>query len=95
MQRIYDYYTPEQLQHVAFYSIPQALFLDKKFSALSTHAKLLYGLLLDRLKVSIKNGWIDENSHAYISLKLKTAGKMIECSEKNAVNYLPNWRKQA
>lgn len=88
MQRIYDYYTPELLQHIAFYSIPQTLFLDKEFSALSTHAKLLYGLLLDRLKVSIKNGWIDKDNHAYISMKLKTVSKMIECSEKKCSQLL-------
>lgn len=88
MKRNYKYYTPEQSTQFTFYNIPQALFLKEEFSILSTNAKLLYGLLLDRLNLSVKNGWIDKDNHAYISMKITTISKMVECSEKKCSQLL-------
>lgn len=88
MKKNYQYYTPEQSTQFTFYNIPQALFLKEEFSILSTNAKLLYGLLLDRLNLSVKNGWIDKDNHAYISMKITTISKMVECSEKKCSQLL-------
>jgi len=49
-----------------FYRIPKALFTDDKYKNLSTDAKVLYGLMLDRMGLSIKNNWCDAMSRVYI-----------------------------
>lgn len=49
-----------------FYRIPKLLFTEPMFKGLSSEAKILYGLLLDRMSLSIKNGWFDEEGRAYI-----------------------------
>ncbi len=50
----------------AFFKIPKQLFTDERFCGLSSYAKLLYGLMLDRMSLSEKNGWKDENGRVYI-----------------------------
>lgn len=50
----------------AFLKIPKFLFKDGRFLKLSIHAKLLYGLLLDRMSLSRKNGWVDKDGKTYI-----------------------------
>ena len=44
----------------------KALFTEKEFEGLSTDAKLLYGILLDRINLSKKNGWVDADGYVYI-----------------------------
>ena len=52
--------------------MPKILFRDIKFKNLSTDAKTLYGILLDRMGLSVKNGWLDEQGRVYIiALMLK------------------------
>ena len=50
----------------AFYRVPKLLFTTDRFWNLSTDAKMLYGLLLDRMSLSQKNGWVDEQGRVYI-----------------------------
>ena len=59
------YYGQETIQY-AFYRIPKLLVTDERFQGISTDAKLLYGLLLDRMSLSLENGWVDEENRAYI-----------------------------
>ena len=48
-----------------FYKVPKALFTEEKYRPVSTDAKMLYGLLLDRMHLSLKNGWVDKQSRIY------------------------------
>lgn len=48
-----------------FYKIPKALFTEEKYQSVFTDAKMLYGLLLDRMHLSVKNGWTDKRGHIY------------------------------
>ena len=57
----FDYFYEEQSESYAFYKIPKVLFTEEMFEGLTTDAKVLYGLLLDRVSLSKKNGWIDES----------------------------------
>ena len=50
----------------SFYRIPKALFQEPRFQNLSTDAKTLYGILLDRMSLSAKNGWLDEQGRVFI-----------------------------
>ena len=60
----------------SFYKLPKVLFSDGKYKGVSTDAKVLYGLLLDRNSLSIKNGWIDNYGRYYQYFTIK------ECKEK-------------
>ena len=46
----------------SFYRVPRLLIKDERFKGLSSDAKLLYGLMLDRMSLSMKNGWLDEEN---------------------------------
>lgn len=60
----------------SFYKLPKALFSDEKYKSITTDAKVLYSLLLDRNSLSIKNGWIDSYGRCYQYFTIK------ECKEK-------------
>ena len=67
---MYDYFYGSQSDQFAFYRIPKVLFTEERFKALSTDAKALYGILLDRMNLSGRNGWIDKKG-ACISYSLR------------------------
>ena len=62
----FDFFHGREADQYSFYRIPKLLFTDKRFSKVSLEAKLLYGLLLDRMSLSTKNGWIDKDDRVYI-----------------------------
>lgn len=60
------YFTGQEADMLTFYRVPKILIKDPYFKELSSHAKLLYGLALDKMSLSLKNGWIDGENRAYI-----------------------------
>ena len=62
---IFDYYYGDESNLFSFYRIPRQLITGDAFKRLSTDAKLLYGLLLDRMSLSAKHGWYDEQGRVY------------------------------
>ena len=73
----FDYYYKNEAEQFNFYRIPKVLFTDSRFSKLSVEAKVLYGLLLDRMSLSLKNDWIDEDGKVYIYFKLEDAQEFL------------------
>ena len=67
----FDYYYGKESEQFNFYRIPKLLFSDKRFKSVSTDAKVLYGLMLDRMSLSIKNEWIDDENRVYIYFTLE------------------------
>ena len=61
-----DYFYGQAGELFSFFRIPKALFQEQQFQNLSTDAKILYGILLDRMSLSAKNGWRDEQGRVYI-----------------------------
>lgn len=61
-----DYYYGNEAEQFTFFRIPKMLFSDKRFRNMSTDAKLLYGLMLDRMGLSMKNRWLDDHNRVYI-----------------------------
>ena len=60
MQKIqFDYFTGMEAEQYSFYRVPKVLFTEPCFKALSCEAKVLYGLMLDRMSLSVKNRWFD------------------------------------
>ena len=62
----FEYYYGTQADQFSFIRIPRILLLDEAFSTLSLSAKVLYSVLLDRMGLSMKNKWLDEENKVYI-----------------------------
>lgn len=62
----YPYFRGLEADRYSFYRVPKALIKVDLFEKMSGDAKLLYAVLLDRMNLSLKNGWQDENGNAYI-----------------------------
>lgn len=84
----FDYFYEGQADQYVFYRIPKILIVEDFFSELSTDAKLLYGLLLDRVSLSASSGWIDDQKRVYIIYTLKSIERDLHCCEKTAVKLL-------
>lgn len=61
-----DYFYGQSSELFSFYRIPKLLFQDSRFQPLSTDAKTLYGILLDRMSLSARNGWLDKAGRVFI-----------------------------
>ena len=72
-----DYYHGEEANQYNFYRIPKALFTDEHFKSMSAEAKILYGLMLDRMGLSTRNGWLDADGRVYIYFTLADAIDMM------------------
>ncbi len=71
------YFTNGDIGSFAFYRMPKALFTDPQFEPLSFEAKSLYALMLDRMCLSAKNGWTDNEGRVYIIFTVEEIGKVI------------------
>jgi len=71
------YFTAAEAGSYVFYKVPKALFTDKRYGQVSTDAKMLYGLLLDRMYLSTKNGWIDKYGRVYQYFTIKQAQELL------------------
>lgn len=89
----FDYFTKEQSDMFAFYRVPKILITSDYFEELSTNAKLLYGLLLDRVSLSSNNGWVDEQGHVYIIYTLSSIQRDMHCGDKKATRLLAELEK--
>lgn len=85
---IFDYFYTEQSDQFAFYRIPKVLITEEYFQKLSTDAKLLYGLLLDRVSLSASSGWIDEQGRVYIIYTIRSIMRDLHCGTRKAVKLL-------
>jgi len=80
-----DYFYGQAGELFSFYRIPKALFQEPRFQSLSTDAKTLYGILLDRMSLSAKNGWLDEQGRVYIIYTVREVQESLCCAEHKAV----------
>ncbi len=74
-----SYFYGKEADQYSFYKIPKLLFTDTYFKSLSVESKVLYGLMLDRMSLSVKNQWVDSEGRAYIYFSLEDYGK--RCNE--------------
>ena len=85
---VFDYFYEEQSESYSFYRIPKMLFTEEIFEALSTDAKVLYGLLLDRISLSRENGWMDDVGRVYVYYTIKSVKKSLRCANTKACGLL-------
>ena len=81
----YNYFYSQSGELFSYFRIPKALFQDSRFQQLSTDARTLYGILLDRMSLSAKNGWLDEQGRVYIIYTVREVQESLCCAEHKAV----------
>ena len=84
----FKYFYGTEADQFSFYRIPKALFTNDCFKDLSSDAKILYGLMLDRMSLSIKNQWFDEENRAYIYFSIEDIMELLNCGRNKAVKSL-------
>ncbi len=78
MQKIqFDYFTGMEAEQYSFYRVPKVLFTESCFKTLSCEAKVLYGLMLDRMSLSIKNRWLDSEDRVYIIFTVEEIAELM------------------
>ena len=80
-----DYFYGQSGELFSYFRIPKALFQDSRFRQLSTDARTCYGILLDRMSLSAKNGWLDEQGRVYIIYTVREVQESLCCAEHKAV----------
>lgn len=84
----FSYFYGEESEQFSYFRIPRLLVRSKRFKTLSTEAKLLYGLMLDRMGLSAKHGWYDELGRVYIYYTLDEIQTDLMCGHNKAVRLL-------
>ena len=79
------YFYGSEAEQYSFYRIPKVLLTDRRYKSVSMEAKVLYGLMLDRMGLSIRNGWLDSEGRVYIYFTLEDAMQMMGCGHNKAV----------
>ncbi|MCD8150505.1 MAG: replication initiator protein A [Clostridiales bacterium] len=91
----FDYFYGPQAKQFSFYRIPKVLFTEERFRDISTDAKTLYGILLDRMELSARNGWMDEAGRVYIIFTIEEIMEALSCGNKKAGALLSELEKKA
>lgn len=85
----FDYYYGAEAEQFTFIRVPKVLFTDKEhFGSLSNEAKLMYGLLLERMSLSRKNNWIDDENRVYIIFLIEEIEEIMDVCHDKALNIL-------
>ena len=85
----FDYYYGIEAEQFTFVRVPKVLFTDKEhFGGISNEAKLLYGLLLERMSLSRKNNWIDKHNRVYIIFPVEEIEESLNVGHEKALNLL-------
>ena len=88
-----DYFYGQTGELFSFYRIPKALFQEQRFQSLSTDAKTLYGILLDRMSLSVKNGWLDKQNRVFIIFTIEDVKRALCCADNKATKLLRELEK--
>ncbi len=81
-----DYFYGDEAEQYTFYRIPKVLFTAPGYRRISSDAKILYGLMLDRMGLSVRNGWLDDLSRVFIYFTLEDALEYLCCGHTKAVS---------
>lgn len=84
----FDYYYGIEAEQFSFYRVPRLLIKDVRFKGLSSDAKLLYGMMLDRMSLSMKNGWLDDENRAYIIYTIDAIMEDLGCAKATCVKIM-------
>ena len=88
-----DYFYGQAGELFSFYRIPKTLFQEPQFQSLSTDAKTLYGILLDRMSLSVKNEWFDQKGRVFIIFTIEDVKRTLHCADNKATRLLRELEK--
>ena len=83
-----DYFYGQAGELFSFFRIPKALFQEQRFQDLSTDAKTLFGILLDRMSLSVKNEWFDKKGRVFIIFTIEDVKRTLRCADNKATRLL-------
>lgn len=84
----FNYYYGDSADLYSYYRIPKILLIGQAYTGLSIEAKLLYGMLMDRMGMSVKNKWIDEDNRVFVIYPISDIQEDLNASKKKAMEYL-------
>lgn len=84
----FQYMYGKQADQYSFIHIPKKLVTEKVFTDITIHAKVLYGLLLDRMGMAVKNKWIDEDDRVCVVYPIKEIQNDMGVTRKKAMECL-------
>ena len=88
-----DYFYGQAGELFSFFRIPKTLFQEQQFQDLSTDAKTLYGILLDRMSLSVKNEWFDKKGRVFIIFTIEDVKRTLRCADNKATRLLRELEK--
>lgn len=91
---MFDYFYGAQAEQFSFYRVPKVLFTKEQFRQLSAEAKILYGIMLDKLDLSVKNKWVDEKGRVYIIYTIEQIMADMNCADQKATKLLDELEKK-
>ena len=91
---MFDYFYGAQAEQFSFYRVPKVLFTREQFRQLSAEAKILYGIMLDKLDLSVKNKWVDEKGRVYIIYTIEQIMEDMNCADQKATKLLDELEKK-
>ena len=91
---MFDYFYGAQAEQFSFYRVPKVLFTKEQFRQLSAEAKILYGIMLDKLDLSVKNKWGDEKGRVYIIYTIEQIMADMNCADQKASKLLDELEKK-
>ncbi len=83
-----NYFYKSESEQFAFYRIPKLLFTESRYAGISVEAKVLYGLMLDRMSLSVRNNWVDDNNRVYIYFTLEEITDYLSIGKDKGVKLL-------
>lgn len=84
----FDYFYGSQADQFSFIRIPKTVVTGEAFNGLSVHSKMLYGMLLDKMGISMENNWMDDEGRIYIEYPIADIQDDMQVSKRKAVDYL-------
>ena len=84
----FSYYYGKEADQYSFFKIPKILYTDSIFKTLSSDAKVLYAILLDRMSLSMKNGWLDEENKVFIIFTIDEMEETMNIGRNKAINIM-------
>lgn len=85
---VYDYFYGPEGEQCSFIRVPKIFFENEAYKSMSADAKILYGFLRDRVSVSLKNGWKDDQNRVFIICTIEEIMEKLGCGNKKAIQLL-------
>ena len=91
---MYDYFYMHESEQYQFLQMPWLLIKDEQFKTISSDAKILYSLLLNRTSLSKKNGWLDELGRVYLIYTVDEIKDDLNCGRDKAMKSMQELTKK-